>query len=215
MVRPPSPWPPPSAAAWYAVASALYEAAARFEGVSADSDELSPLRAGVATTMLNVNLRAISLLRSSRSIDAEALARTNLRFEPRLERAALFVPVPASMLPDVDADQIPIPQADHPGYLLSVTRLELGRILLATKRYDEAMAELKQVQSYRAMVPPTIDAGSKMQYPIAAANVYVISALLAKGDNAQAIEQFKYIGRGRGLDAESKAELERISGIIG
>lgn len=203
------------ACAWYSVASALYEANARLEGVSVDSKEPSPLRADVATTMLNVNLRAAVLLRTSRPKDAEALARRNLGLESRIDDAVLFTPIPASMLPDLDANQIPVPQADHAGYLLSVSRLELGRALLAQRRYDEAIAELQQVQRYREKVPPTIDAGSKMQYPVAAAGIWTVSALLSSQNLTAAQERYRMMARPKqGLDAETSSELKRISELM-
>jgi tetratricopeptide (TPR) repeat protein len=202
------------AAAWYSAAAALYEATARFEGVSASSREPSPLRPDVATTIMNVNLRAVVLLRDRRPADAVAIAQANLAMEARLDKTVLFTPVPASMLPDLNANQIPVPQADHAAYLLSVSRLELGRALMAMKRYDEAITQFQQVKVYRDMVPPTVDAGSKMQYPIAAANIFNISALLAKGDRDRAKEQFRYVGRPRGLAPDVQAELQRVTAVI-
>lgn len=203
-----------TAAAWYSVACALYEANARFEGVSASSTEPSPLRTDVAVTMMNVNLRAIRLLKSTRPKDAIALCNANLAMQDRLDRTVLFERIPASMLPDVDADQIPVPQADHAGYLLTLTRLELGRTLLAQGDPDAAIEQLQLAQSYQNMVPPTVDAGSQMHLPIAEANLYVISALLAKGETARAIELFKYSARPREFDAEAAAEYQRVADII-
>ncbi len=202
------------AAAWYSVACAIYEARARFEGVSTDSKQPAPLRVDVAATMMNVNLRAITLLRATRPQDAQVLALANLGMEQRIDASALFAPVPASMLPDVDADQIPVPLADSVGYMLSVTRLELGRVLMRLKRYDEAVAQLEKVQSYREKVPPTVDAGSKMQYPIKAASIWRISAILASGNRTKAAEQFRYVGRPVGVDEETKQEYQRISAIV-
>jgi Tfp pilus assembly protein PilF len=202
------------AAAWYSVACALYEASARFEGVSASSKEPSPLRTDVAVTMMNVNLRAIHLLKASHPQDAIKLCEANLAMQPRLDRSVLFTPIPASMLPDVDADQIPVPQADHAGYLLSITRLELGRTLLAQGQLEEAMTQLEQVKSYRDMVPPTVDAGSRMYEPVTSAGIYRISVLLAMGDKAKATEQFRYVGRPPKSDPETVAEYQRISAII-
>lgn len=201
-------------AAWYAVAAALYEAAARFEGVSASSTEPSPLSAEVAAPILNVNLRAIPLLRRLRPADAQALAIASLEMEKRIDKAILWTPVPASMLPDIDADRIPVPQADHCGYLLAVTRFELGRTLIDMKRYDNAIAQLQRARTYREMVPPTVDAGSKMQYPVTASSIYLVSALLAKGDAAAAREQYNYVGRPRGLPADVQAESDRIAAIM-
>lgn len=203
------------AATWYAVACALYEADARLEGVSTDSKVPAPLRADVAATMMNVNLRAIALLRATRPQDAERLARSNLAMEPRIDSSTMYTPVPASMLPDIDADRIPVPSADHPGYLLSVSRLELGKVLLANRKYDEAIAQLNAVQSYREKVPPTVDAGAtRMNLPIAASRIYVLSALLAKGDDQAAMDQVRYLGRPSGLDQETMAEYQRVVAVI-
>jgi tetratricopeptide (TPR) repeat protein len=204
------------AAAWYATAAALYEASARLEGVSAASREPSPLHAEVAAPIMSVNLRAIGLLRSgARPADAQALAVANLEMEKRIGQAEWWAPVPAAMLPDLDASQVPAPQADHVGYMLAVSRLELGRALIELKRYDNAIAQLQRARRYREMVPPTVDAGSKMQYPVVASNIYLVSALLAKGDTAAAREHYRYnVGRPRGLPADVQAEYERIAGVI-
>jgi tetratricopeptide (TPR) repeat protein len=199
------------ATAWYSVACALYEANARMEGVLTKSDEPSPLRADVAGTMMNVNLRAAVLLRTTRPKDAEYLMRSNLRMQGRIDQSDLFTPIPSSMLPDMDANQIPVPQADHVAYMLSVTRLELGRALLAQKRYDDAIAQFQQVGSYRDMVPPTVDAGSKMQYPIAAAQIWTVSALLDSGRADRAQQLYRQMPRPRqGLDSETAAELQKV-----
>lgn len=202
------------AAAWYSVASALYEARARFEGVSTDSKEPSPLREDTAVTILNVNLRAIELLRADKPKQAESIARISLAMEPRIDPSVLYQRVPASMLPDVNADQIPVPQADHASYLLAMTRMQLGRALIKQNRNDEAIQQLQLVAGYLKRVPPTVDAGSQMHFPVATAQVWLLSAMLAKGDTQSAVEQYKFLGRPRGLDAETEAEARRIGELV-